>query len=477
MSRIDSPLVADDLSEAVTACEPDKQAECRTLELRILSGLHAGARAPLAGSEYTLGTLDDCDFVLTDAGVQPRHARLSRGTQGWQLDCVAEDGQAPGFAPVRLEPGKAVPIGPIVLVLDEPQAPWPTLEQLVLVPHANALAPVLPPPPPPQPALPRQRGASAAMGTMARRAVAAAMAVATAGLSALAFVAWADGRKHDPAAQIVVAAEAPRMPASPDPGRRLAIEAVLKKLDLAARSRVEEASGGWRVSAAVADDAESESLAAALSRLQPAPALRIVAEQDVRDGLAELLSRTTPDASGSVSARHVGHGRYRVEGRLGGPAARDRLLRDLAEAFPVVREWDNAVLTGGEAGDRLVAELREQGWQIASRQEGSVVNMEVALQPRDEPRWQRALMAAVRRHAVRFNARLAFVQPAAQASGAPARLPFEIRSVVGGDMPYVLLSGGERLGQGGIWQGWRFAGLEGQQAVFENGAQRATVPR
>jgi len=98
------------------------------LQLRILSGMHAGACAPLDGDAYLLGALDDCDFVLTDAGVQPHHARLSRTDGGWQLDWVAQEGGEPVLAPMRLESGKAVPMGPIVVAVDDALAPWPTLE-------------------------------------------------------------------------------------------------------------------------------------------------------------------------------------------------------------------------------------------------------------------------------------------------------------------------------------------------------------
>jgi hypothetical protein len=58
------------------------------------------------------------------------------------------------------------------------------------------------------------------------------------------------------------------------------------------------------------------------------------------------------------------------------------------------------------------------------------------------------------------------------------KLPFEVRSVVGGDMPYVLLAGGEKLGRGGAYAGWRFAGLnKDSQAVFESGSRRAVLQR
>src|SRR5690554_658129 len=50
----------------------------RGIVLRVVSGLHAGAERELAGGEMILiGSGDDCDMVLADAGVAARHALLS----------------------------------------------------------------------------------------------------------------------------------------------------------------------------------------------------------------------------------------------------------------------------------------------------------------------------------------------------------------------------------------------------------------
>src|SRR5690606_4280013 len=50
----------------------------RGIVLRVVSGLHSGAERELAGGEMILiGSGDDCDMVLADAGVAARHALLS----------------------------------------------------------------------------------------------------------------------------------------------------------------------------------------------------------------------------------------------------------------------------------------------------------------------------------------------------------------------------------------------------------------
>lgn len=50
----------------------------RGVVVRVVSGLHSGAERELAGGEMILiGSGEDCDMVLADAGVAPRHALLS----------------------------------------------------------------------------------------------------------------------------------------------------------------------------------------------------------------------------------------------------------------------------------------------------------------------------------------------------------------------------------------------------------------
>ena len=47
--------------------------------LRIVGGMHEGARLNLAPGDYVIGSAEDCDIVLRDASVAPRHVRLTVG--------------------------------------------------------------------------------------------------------------------------------------------------------------------------------------------------------------------------------------------------------------------------------------------------------------------------------------------------------------------------------------------------------------
>lgn len=489
-----------DMDEAAGRADPvDSEpvaARRAELELRILSGMHAGARAPMRGDSYLLGALDDCDFVLEDAGVQPHHARLSYSMaggehgdeQGWQLDWVAQEGEEPVLASMWLARGKAVPLGPIVVAVDEPHAPWPTLEQLVLVPHAPALEPSLPAPHTSAPLQDAGAGWRTRLRAVSLRRVAVAAVAATLGLSAAAaLVVWPmrlDGGVWDGPATAAghEAAHAgnPAEAKAPDAAQRQAIESVLASRNLTGRARIEPAGALWRVHAPVMSDVDGEVLGAALSRLQPRPLLRLPTELELRDEVAEALPRLMGEHAARVKLRPMGPGRFKLEGRVDRAEERDKLLRTVAEAFPQAA-WDNAVLTSEEAANDLLAELRSRGWQAGGEWKDQLLQIQVTLHQRDVPNWEQTLLAVNRTHAVPLRATMAFAQSAPTPSPAPrgveARLPFQLRGVVGGDMPYVLLSDGDKLSQGGVWKGWRLASISAGQVVFENGAQRAVLSR
>lgn len=82
-------------------------------ELRVLDGLHAGARAPLGGDSavrLAIGSALDNDIVLSDPGVDERHAVLQWDVAAgrWHLLDSEQAEPGPGHAP-----GEAAAVGPV----------------------------------------------------------------------------------------------------------------------------------------------------------------------------------------------------------------------------------------------------------------------------------------------------------------------------------------------------------------------------
>ncbi len=105
-----------------------------TLALKIHRGFHSGVSAPLGDGEYDIGSSDECDFILSDPGIQPHHLRLR--VQGDGCSCVVYDGAdvfvdgvevgadetpIPAFAIVSLGPA-AFRLGPM-------DSDWPALPE------------------------------------------------------------------------------------------------------------------------------------------------------------------------------------------------------------------------------------------------------------------------------------------------------------------------------------------------------------
>lgn len=102
--------------------------------LRIVSGLHAGASRPLSAQETLLiGSGGDCDIVLSDAGVAPHHAFITRmgGTVSLRaVDAPLQiDGQTlnPGD-PAELSAMQRVDLGSASLAVGASEDPaWATI--------------------------------------------------------------------------------------------------------------------------------------------------------------------------------------------------------------------------------------------------------------------------------------------------------------------------------------------------------------
>ena len=92
----------------------------RMLELRVLTGTHAGARVLLPDAPQVLGSADDCDLILCDDGIAPQHARLERLEDGSALLHVLDR----DLPPIHIRPGQGAEVGQVRISVEEADAPW-----------------------------------------------------------------------------------------------------------------------------------------------------------------------------------------------------------------------------------------------------------------------------------------------------------------------------------------------------------------
>jgi len=92
-------------------------------ELRIFTGIHAGARVMLATGSHVLGADPCCDLIISDTGVADRHAELRISESNWLLyplqacEGISVDG-------MQLAPGRGVSLGPVLIAVDAANSPW-----------------------------------------------------------------------------------------------------------------------------------------------------------------------------------------------------------------------------------------------------------------------------------------------------------------------------------------------------------------
>lgn len=445
-----------------------------TNELRVLTGIHAGARAPLPDGEATIGTAGSCDFILSDEGVQPQHARLLPEGDGWTVHWL----QDAGAPPVRLAPGAGLSIGPVLVTLDAANAPWPDklptprdepAEMHSREPEATQSPDQTPAPAAGQPIDPPMADGSA------RRLpwILVAPVVAAVVVTALA-LAWA---LFSPRAARI--APAPARPPIDANAAQQRVARTVGELGFGQRVSVEsDGNGGSVVRAILVSDEEAEALASAVSQLSPRPLLQIVTESDLRQSVAEAVERHAAQLQVSLSAKYLGDGRFRIDGQLPGQSERDSLLSNLRAQFPQVRTFESGLLTPESAAERMVADLQAAGIaQVRGQWRDGKLWLDVRLAESDIPRWEQALARTATRHSLPFSAQMELL-PVPPAGTANAILPFRLHSVISGNTPYVVLADGTKLLTGGSHLGWQLVEVAPQRVVFEgSGARRVELAR
>jgi type III secretion protein D len=501
------------------SAQPDDHGQ--DAELRVLSGCHAGARAPLAEA-LRIGAGDDCDLIVSDMVLPPGAQGWLHATGGhWKVLAqprpagAANDAAGPGAAGDAWVPptawGGVVRLGGIAITVSAPHASW----QALPVGEAVAAAPVAPaataeaePAPAQELALPdgadatpapRETPAPVVVDAAAPAAAAPPPPVARArswhpawvvgaALCVLllgVFVSLLTGRGPAPAAP----AAATAAPAPADPARQQqmlrGIQRAVAAVDPALRLQIDPLPDGRaRVSGWVPGIEQLDRLAEGLATVRPTPVLAVRTAPELLDDLMVVGNAT----GAPLRFELPGAGRVKALGAVLTATERDRVLSQLRERLPPGIELVDALRVAEQQGPAILEWLRVAGFGTASANWDAQAQ-QFALALDIEPGRRPALESLLARDGTPLSG-IAFtlrVRETAQAAAAPAGsvalvhasvapLPFRIRGVVGGPAPYVVLGDGSKLQPGGQRAGWRLAGIEPDRLVFE-GPRRLVVSR
>lgn len=441
-------------------------------EFRVLTGWHAGAMVPVAaGDTLTLGPEQDAEAALVlsdlpaDAG-----GELVCASDGWQW---ARNGHS-----VKLACGEGLRLGEVIVTMDVSHHPWPDPRRIVLRDGyeppptdeargvgeteaaqaqgdqtdgvaadgttAVSAAPATPAEPPAMPA-PEPKSRSAPW-------IGVGFAV---GFALVAIVMLA-GRLID------WATPPPPPPAAAPPQLNVAeLEALVAALPIDARlSVLASDSGGLpRLEGVVAADEDVELLMNALARLAQRPLIRILTTEDLLAQAQALVETIEP----ALAAESEAVGTLIIDG----VASSDRTIASLFDRLRM------ALPTGVEISDRSLRQDEVNQWLLRSLRERSLPEFDLAwengqlklkgrLEEPDVPVWEQALIdfAGVYGERVRFQARVDMPSPA-------VFLRRQVRTVVSGPAPYLLLHNGQKVMTGGRLGNYRLLEIRDSLLVWE----------
>lgn len=484
------------------------------VELRVLSGRHAGARALLAGGER-VGSDDGCDLILTDLGLPlDVGAWIQIATGSWWVRATPEEAVSAEAPPpwVAEQPwGNAAYLGQVAVTVSPADAPWQAVppglapaagfsvaaggDAEATVPAVGADGgpssgadedPVMHAVPQQDgnaqalqgvgaaDVLPREPPAPASKTTKPPRRWHPAWIIGAALAALLLSVFWSllQGRTAAPVVAAPLAAPAIDL----ERQQRLVreVQLAIARVDPGLRLRIDALpAGGVRVSGWVADIAQLDRLAEGLADVRPVPALSVRTASDLMDDLI--------DAGGSevqsLRFELLGEGRVRAHGLVMAPAERDKVLALVRARVPPGIEIVDGLRVASQQGGAVQEWLRTAGFAGAdARWDGEQMVIGLDISNQERARLESVLarpatpLAGIpfvlrTREVGRAVAQAPAPAPPVHASAAP--LPFRIRSVVGGAVPYVVLGDGSKLQPGGRRAGWRLVAVEPDRLVFD----------
>ncbi len=423
------------------------------LELRVLSGTHAGARALLAASPQVIGSGENCALILSDEGVLAQHASLEHQADGSTvLRWLNSE-----MSPLIVRPGQGAQMGPVRVAIEQIDTPW------------REDVPILAPPPAqPSPQVSERRTGLSPNQVLLRTG--AMLAV----LALLGLVFWAG---------LTLLQEAPDAPqdiassAGPAASSDHALALAIARLGLAGRVRIDRTDPqSPAVSVGFLPEEDMLALAQELSRLSPRPRLVRADESELVNAVTQAVQQLAGPGL-PATARYLGNGRFRLEGRVTDEVHRARVIAQLEREFPFAAGFESNLTTQADGAAAMLEALRRQGLgRIHGEWTEGMLVLEVTLAPGDQVRWEQALLAVATRHDLPFRAQVR-LQPGTQRPTA-AELPFTIRSVVNSPLPHVTLSDGRKLMAGGRLDGWQLQEIGASHLVLDGPqGQRITMER
>jgi len=435
------------------------------LELRVLMGLHHGARCAVHDGA-TVGSDATCDIVLSDEGIEPCAGKVVLKPQGWLLNTADTSSE-----PAILAWNEALRLGHAWVTIAPTDAPWIVPDVVTAIDSEEA-----------SPSL--EEAASDAGDTENSRrnglSGTSTLAAPPPLSSKKTFLTWPTLVMLGAVALLVLSAIglfAVSNSFSPKNGTKTAaddqtlgqITAALERLGLASSVHATLSKAGIvTVSGWVRDKAQYEAVASAMSQIWPMPALRISLESDAITTARAALQRF----SVKFDPLYQGNGRLNIVGVASNARERAAALDAVRAQLPGLTVLGNTIELAQQVSDKLAEQLNGLGlsgitltWQPGHLEvippeidDGQEAKLEAAIEEFNKQYWDLAQLGSI---------------PAAAVADS---VPFTIRSIIGGPQPFVVLADGSKLLIGGTYKRYRLVAVESTRIIFE-GPRRAIITR
>ncbi|CAM3768612.1 EscD/YscD/HrpQ family type III secretion system inner membrane ring protein [Bordetella sputigena] len=452
------------------------------LELRVLTGIHQGAKCP-AQDGALIGSDGRCDIVLCDEGIADEAARLWLGPETWSIRSPLEPRDTPDALETVSECpdirfGMALRLGPVLLSIAHASSPWPVPDEFPAILHSTITTDAdragpgstdHPAAPADETADPTQSDGGQAVAGMSvaqgaggfdkqayRRPKGSGLRWAVGGLLVLLVfgsVASFPPSKVPPTTQVQTGRP-------PDPETLVRAQQLLAEQGYAPRVRASASANqevvvtGW-----VRDEMEHDRLATTLSSVWPLPAMRVAKETQI----AERMRMHLRDMDVHAGIAHLPAGDLEIRGVAGSDGVRQEVYRrwrddPSALVFPVPVTLSLAAELS-ESFNKAVAAAGLPA--MTSIWEDKAFHIRPGTLDASQRKQLQAVLDAL--NGLYMGAVRVDVDPAQAAGSAP----FRVQTVVGGKQPWVLLEDGTRIVIGGTHGAYRLTSVEDGSVVFD----------
>lgn len=441
------------------------------VELRVLVGPQAGSSLSLGIGDYSLGTSDECEIILIGSRLQAIHARLR--FDGDQITVSPAEGSvfdAQGNEIMDTFPltlGMPFDLGGVWVSVDNVDARWPDPSDVLPISVKPTLGS--------QPVAEVEVSAPVTEIPTARLRNRAkiTLIISAAGLSLIIFVGillavWMIEQRAHPE----TVASIPKNVAPITPVNHQKIQKIIQNLDLTSAVEIKVSDkGNISIFGYLPDENSKKRLTQALDSVSPSPSTVLYVDSELLEATKKVLVDKLDPARTKLRAESVKNGVLRVHGATLMQSAKDNAFDIIKSEVSGLRQIEGIVLQAEDLPQHFQEKIISAGLgkkiQVVSRQPEFVLR---GAMTEDELRsWEIVL--------TEFNEDYGKILPIrATIRLIQKKSPVSLQIIVGGNMPFVITEGGQRVTRGGDINGHTLITVKDTEVIFD-GNEKVKISR